>query len=377
MAEDGPRPAPEPDRVPGAPHPRETRELFGQARAERAFLDAWARGRPHHAWLLRGPQGVGKATLAYRIARAAIADGGGAVGSAPGTPETLNPPQDCPVARRILAGAEPRLFVLRPGVNPDTGRARTRIAVEDVRAAGRFLHLSAADGGWRAVIVDAADQMTHSAANALLKSLEEPPERVLMLLIAHAPGGIPATIRSRCRFLDLAPLGAEDLTRALDRAGMDAPEGDETALAELAAGSAGRAMQLIAADGPALYAKLVAMTASGRVDRRAMSKLAAHLGGRDGAGDFAVIAVLLRTLTARLARAAALAAPPPPAAPREADLIALAASRPAQARHWAEASARIGASLTHAAAVNLDPAQTVMDTLLDLDAVLGQARRAA
>ena len=179
---------PEPDRVPDHPHPRETRRLFGQEDAEQDFLAAWSEDRLHHAWLLRGPRGIGKATLAYRIARALIADGTGA-----GLPMTLDPPEGCPFATRIHAQSEPRLAVLRRGVNEKTGRLRSQIAVDDVRAVRRFLSLSAADGGWSAVIIDAADEMNNSAANALLKVLEEPPARTALLLVSHSPAALLPT----------------------------------------------------------------------------------------------------------------------------------------------------------------------------------------
>ncbi|MFQ5566206.1 MAG: DNA polymerase III subunit delta', partial [Paracoccaceae bacterium] len=202
--------APEPDRVAGHPHPRETRRLFGQEAAEQGFLAAWAEDRLHHAWLLRGPRGIGKATLAYRIARTLIAEGpggqtGGLFGPGPelAAPAGLDAPEGCPVDTRIRAGSEPCLAVLRRSVNEKTGRLRGQIAVDDVRAVRRFLALSAADGGWRAVIVDAADEMNRSAANALLKVLEEPPARTALLLVAHSPAALLATIRSRCRTLDL------------------------------------------------------------------------------------------------------------------------------------------------------------------------------
>ncbi|HSF95136.1 MAG TPA: DNA polymerase III subunit delta', partial [Thermohalobaculum sp.] len=198
---------PEPDRIPGIPHPRETVRLFGQDAAERGFLAAWAEDRLHHGWLLRGPRGVGKATLAYRIARALIADGptggGGLFGPEPAqAPETLDMPADCPVAARIRAQSEPRLMVLRRSIN-DRGRLRTQITIDEVRGLRRFLGLSAADGGWRAVIVDAADEMNANAANGLLKLLEEPPARTVLLLVSHAPAALVPTIRSRCRSLDL------------------------------------------------------------------------------------------------------------------------------------------------------------------------------
>ena len=370
----------ETDRIPGAPHPRETARLIGQGRAEAAFLSAWREGRLHHAWLLRGPEGIGKATLAYRIARAIIAEGPGAssglFGDAP-VPETLDIPASCPVAARIHAGAEPGLKVLRLGVNDRTGKPRTQILVEDVRGVKSFLQLSAAEGGWRVVIVDPADAMNRSAANALLKMLEEPPARVLILLVSHAPGGLLPTIRSRCRTLDLAPLSAGDLQTALAHAEVVVPAGQGEALGALSAGSVGRAVRLIAGEGLSLYARLVALMGDGRIDRASMIALADFVTGKAGAETYPLVVDLTQTLLARLARAAAMGEAPAMMAPGEPELIARLAQTPWQAQLWAEAAARAGERFRHAGAVNLDPGQTIIDTCLDLDTMLGQARRSA
>jgi len=176
-----PEAIPEPDRAPGAPHPRETLTLYGQHAAETAFLAAWRAGRLHHAWLLRGARGVGKATLAYRIARALLAQDA--------APQTLALAGDHPVARRVAAQSEARLKTLRRPWDAKAKRLRAMITVDEVRGLRPFFGLSAADGGWRVAVVDAADEMNPAAANALLKMLEEPPERAMLLLVAQAPGG--------------------------------------------------------------------------------------------------------------------------------------------------------------------------------------------
>ncbi|MEM1346648.1 MAG: DNA polymerase III subunit delta' [Pseudomonadota bacterium] len=355
-------PPPSPDRIEGAPHPAETRVLHGQHRAERAFLDAWARGRLAHGWLLCGPEGIGKATLAYRIARATIAST---------TPlPSLDVPPDCPVAARIRGGAEPRLRVLRRALDDKTGKLRTRIAVEDMRAVKGFLQFSVPDGGWRVVIVDAADEMNANAANAMLKFLEEPPPATLILLVAHAVGALLPTIRSRCRLLDLRPLGADDLGAALSAAGQQVD--NPAALAALSGGSAGRAVRLLSEDGLALYERLVGLLGE-RLDRPALVGLAAVSASAEGRAKLALIADLSALLLARLARAAATGTPPPGALPAEQALAARVAARPEQAEPWAEAATRLTAAAAAAQAVNLDPGQTILDMWLDLDATLARA----
>ncbi|HRO15195.1 MAG TPA: DNA polymerase III subunit delta', partial [Paracoccus sp. (in: a-proteobacteria)] len=187
----------ESDRVPGAPHPRETPRVIGQDAAIAAFSAAAASGRLHHGWLLTGPRGTGKATLAWAIARWLLAGAD--------TPD-LSVPPDNPVARRVLALSEPRLHLVRRGTDDKTGRLRAEITVDDIRRLLSFFHLSAAEGGRRVAIIDAADDMNTAAANAVLKMLEEPPRDAVLLLIAHQPARLLPTIRSRCRRLALRPL---------------------------------------------------------------------------------------------------------------------------------------------------------------------------
>ncbi|MFN3724649.1 MAG: DNA polymerase III subunit delta', partial [Paracoccaceae bacterium] len=225
---------PEPDRIEGAPHPRETLRLFGHDDAERAFLSAFTSGRLHHGWLITGPKGVGKATLAWRIARFLLAtppDDGGMFAAPP--PETMDIPADAPVARRMLQLAEPRLFLLRRGPNDKETALSADLRVDEVRKMKSFFALSAADGGRRVAIIDAADDLNTGAANALLKLLEEPPAEVTFLVIAHQPHRLLPTIRSRCRELRLSALPPEPLARALEQAGGAVDPDDVQALGEL------------------------------------------------------------------------------------------------------------------------------------------------
>jgi len=376
---------PEPDRAEGAPHPRETRHLFGQGAAEAAFLDAHATGRLHHAWMLTGPRGVGKATLAWRIARFLLAaqetqeDG---LFGAPPPPASLDVDPDHPVARRMLALSEPGLFLLRRGGQGTTEREREKafaegrfsndIRVHDVRELGRFIHFSAADGGRRVVIVDAADELNTQAANALLKMLEEPPARTVMLLVAHQPSGLLPTIRSRCRMLRLVPLEPGDMASALDQAGI-APGDDPAVLAELAAGSVGAAVRLVTLDGAALYAEIVAlMQGLPRLDRARALRLAEAAAQRGAETRRDLLFSLIDLFLARLARTGATGTPPATeAAPGEAALMARLAPDAARARAWAQVSEETGARARHGLAVNLDPVSLVLDTVLRIQQTAG------
>lgn len=360
-----PEDRPEPDRVEGAPHPRQARHLYGQAAAEGQLLAGLQSGRLHHGWLLAGPRGVGKATLAWRFARAALAHPPGGGLFAPPPPATLDLAPDHPVARRIAAGAEPGLLAIRRGIDDKTGRLRAQITVDEVRRLRDFFGLSAADGGRRVVIVDAADEMNPSAANALLKLLEEPPAGALLLLVAHRPAALLPTIRSRCRMLRLGPLGPADLAAALAQALGEAP-GDAAALAELAGGSVGEALRLIAGDGLALYARLVALLAGlPRVDRPALHSLADEAAGRGAEARFDLLVRLAELLLARLARAAATGRSLPEAAPGEA---ALAARLRLPGGTWARLAAEVPARVRAGRGVNLDPAALLVDMVLRLEA---------
>lgn len=362
---------PEPDRVEGAPHPRETLRLIGQKQAKDEFLDAFNSRRLHHAWLLTGPRGVGKATLAWGIARFLLAtpswQGGGLWDEPAPAPDTIEIAPDHPVARRILARSEPGLKHITRTPNPKTGRMRDVISVEDIRALTRFLTMTSADGGRRVVIVDSADEMNPQAANALLKMLEEPPAKTTILLISHQPSGLLPTIRSRCRVLRLVPLGAEDMAEALAQAGVavgDAPE----ALAALSAGSVGEAVRLVNLGGLEIYAELVALFGDlPRLNRSRALRLADAAATRGAEARLDLLISLIDIFLARIARAGALGRPPSPeAAKGEATLISRLAPNADHARIWAGAGEVLGARLRHGRAVNLDPAALILDTVLKI-----------
>jgi DNA polymerase-3 subunit delta' len=197
-------------------HPRETTELFGHREAETALLAAYRSGRIPHAWLIGGPQGIGKATLAYRMARFVLAHANPMSPSAQGA-ETLALDPDHPVARQVTAGAHGGLLVLERGLN-DRGVMRTVITVDETRETISFFGSTAAVEGWRVCIVDTVDELNPNAANALLKILEEPPQKSLFLLVSHSPARALPTILSRCRKLPLRPLATDDVLRAASSA---------------------------------------------------------------------------------------------------------------------------------------------------------------
>ncbi len=347
---------PEPDRAGDAPHPRDTAVLFGQDAAETTFLDAWNGGRLHHGWLLTGPRGVGKATLAWRLARFLLTD-------PPRPAGTLDPPQDHPALPRIAALSEPSLMLLRRPWDEKAKRLKTDITVDVVRRLNGFFGMSA--GGRRVVIVDSADELNASAANAILKLLEEPPAQATLLLISHQPARLLPTIRSRCRVLRLSPLGPDDLAQAVAQAG----GASETAQA-LAEGSVGAALQL-SEGGADIYAALIDLFGAGQMDRPRARKLADACAGRAGADRLDATLAAIDRLLHRAARAG-LMGPPQDAPDTERQALARLAPHDAAARGWARLSQQITDRAAHGRAVNVDPTAIVWDALAQIDA---QARK--
>src|SRR5262245_362418 len=273
-----------------APLPRETTVLFGHDSAEREFLGVYRSGRVPHAWLISGEPGIGKATLAYRIARFVLAY------PDPSHVATANSLALDPAhrtVRRIAVNAHPDLLALERTVG-DTGRMRTVITVEQVRRLVTFFGSTAGEGGWRVCIVDSADELKYpEGSNALLKMLEEPPPRSLFLLVSHAPGRLLPTIRSRCRRLALRPLGQGDVARAAATAlGADAGDPAIAAAAAAARGSVSRAIALAGGPMLALREKVAALLgALPSTDARALHALGDELDRDRGLLDVFVSAV--------------------------------------------------------------------------------------
>jgi DNA polymerase-3 subunit delta' len=204
--------SPQPREPTETPHPRATAALFGHAGAENVLLAAYRSGRVPHAFLIVGGKGIGKATLAYRTARFVLAHPDPAAAEVKAAASLAVDPEH-PVARRIAAQAQGDLLVLERTFN-DKGVLRQQIAVDDVRRTVSFFGSTAGEGGWRIAIVDAVDELNRSGANALLKVLEEPPQRTLLLLVSHSAARVPPTLRSRCRILTLRPLAANEVALA-------------------------------------------------------------------------------------------------------------------------------------------------------------------
>jgi DNA polymerase-3 subunit delta' len=282
-------------------HPREASVLFGHAEAEQALLESYRQGRIPHAWLIGGPPGIGKATLAYRLARFVLAHPDPqAIAVQEATSLAVDP--DNRIARRIAAQAQADLLVLERTINETTGKLYTVIRVDDVRRSVSFFGSTPSEGGWRIAIVDAVDDLQREGANALLKVLEEPPARTLLLLVSHAPGRELPTIRSRCRRLLLRPLSPADVARAIAASsGRNADDADVKQAAAAADGSVARALRLL--DGPALALRQRVLELFAQLpnpDPRALHALGDALGGSEPQTLAAFMDMVNGWLSARL-----------------------------------------------------------------------------
>ena len=283
-----------------AVHPRETSALFGHRDAEMALLNAYRSGRIPHAWLIGGAAGIGKATLAYRMARFVLAHRN-PLGSDVPRAETLWVDPADPVARQVGAGAHGGLLTLERSLN-DKGVLRTVITVDETRETISFFGSTAAVEGWRVCIVDTVDELNPNAANALLKVLEEPPQQSLFLLVSHAPARVLPTILSRCRKLLLRPLAVDEVVHAAAQATQK--EIDDPALleaAEAAEGSVSRALTLLGGDAIKLHQKTAALLETlPKVDPRELHALGDALGGSDRVALAAFVDSIDRWVSERL-----------------------------------------------------------------------------
>ena len=349
--------------------PRQRFDLIGHAAAERQVLKALDTGRMPHAWLITGPRGIGKATFAYRFARFMLADGAAASDMFGGPPPSLQIDADHPVAARVAASGHGDLLTVERSSDPKSSSPalRTRIVVEQIRGVGGFFAHTSAEGGWRIAIVDGAEEMNPNAANALLKILEEPPQQCLLLLVSHAPGRLLATIRSRCRVLQLRPLSDEKVGEVLAGQGLELEAAECLALARLSEGSPGRALALAEAGGLAAFEELLQLFADlPDVDYTKVHGLADRFQRREGAEAFRVWIDLFRLWLSRMVRGAAAGRGLEEAVPGESGLQArLLAKTPLD--RWVELWEKTNALAAKAEQVNLDRKQVILTTFFELE----------
>lgn len=349
------------------PPPRLNPDLAGHGAAEASLLEAHRSGRLPHAWLFTGPKGVGKATLAHRFARFLLADGAASAaaslfGDAPAPATTLRLEPNHPVFVRAAVGSHADFRTLERAVNPKTGKLRSEIVIDDAREIIDFMHLTPAESSRRVVIVDCADDMNRNAANALLKVLEEPPPRAILILVSHSPARLLPTIRSRCRKLALQPLPDSEVREGLAKyhPGLRAEEGE--GIARLAEGSLGRALEIAEHGGLDLYRDLVTLLGTlPRLDFKALQQFA---GTAAGDGDsFDLAASLLRGWHARLLKGAATGAFPAGLVEGETALMRRLAGA-ASLDRWFEVWDKNDRLFRRADSANLDHRQVLLNAFL-------------
>lgn len=351
------------------PLARENGFLTGHKTGEQTFLDAWSSGRLAHAWLICGPRGIGKATLAYRMARYALSQGhedGASLFAEPEEP-SLQMAQEHPLFRRVASqGHGDFRAVERPWADAKKNKRKTAITVSEVREIGNFLRLTPGEGGWRVVIIDAADEMNRNAANAVLKVLEEPPKQALLFLVSHNPARLLPTIRSRCRRLDLSPLPVETVATLMMRYRPDLSPAEADPIAVLADGSIGRALELAEVGGLDLFRQMIGVL--GTLPNLDIT-MAHALGDTAAKGEsFRTIADLLVWWLARMVSVEARDdwAQTPEIIPGE-HAIADELKAAAGLDKWVEVWEKVARLFDRATAVHLDKKRTVLNALLAIE----------
>ncbi|MGZ0187537.1 MAG: DNA polymerase III subunit delta' [Alphaproteobacteria bacterium] len=346
-------------------HPRLASQCLDHVQPEAQFLEAYNAGRLHHAWLLHGPKGIGKATFAYRAAKFLLADDkseeGGLFGAA-AAPTNLDRSSDDPGCRRVAARSHADLFTAEPE------KAGGQISAEAARNLIHSFQFTAGEGAWRVAIIDTADDLHRSAANILLKLIEEPPPRTVLFLISNNPGRLLPTIRSRCARVAFEPMADESVARILSMRRPDAEAEDMSAAVRLAGGSAGRGLSLLDGGG-AVIIDALAMALNGR---QGDGTLKAQVFAAQVAKNPFHYAIAGETLMAWLGTAAR-----PPGSQSALGLTPdLIKSGQAAARlgpkPWMDLYAHAGHRLERVQAVNLDPVQTLVDILARAQALLAR-----
>ncbi len=351
-------PMPEADRLEGFPHPRETEKLFGHKQQLKQILDSWHSGRMHHAWILSGATGIGKATLAYHIVRIILNHDT----NSNQPPSLSSPSADSDVYRQIKALSHPNLLLIRKAYKD--GKFTSVITVDEVRRLKSFVGMTGVEGRWRVVILDRADEMNLNAANALLKSLEEPPLNCIFFLITEAIGKIPSTISSRCRKIDFQPLNNEDLRNAVEKVYQSIGQTEKDlskihTLSQISGGSVRNTIELLEGKGFETYEKLIKIFQTlPKLDYSEIYDLSEKLAAPAALPDFETFCTLLSDLLRRFIHIGAGSGE----APEEEIHLALRFVKKETLAHWAELWETIAQTKREVLGLNLDRKNFILET---------------
>lgn len=347
--------------------PRGNPDLFGHEAVEAQLLADFNAGRMPHAIIFAGAGGIGKATLAYRLARFVLsqADDGDSLFGAPAVPETLAVDAKNEVFKRVASGGHADLLVIERAFDEKKGKLKKNISAEDARSIAPFLRKTAAEGGWRVVIVDGAEDLNSASQNALLKILEEPPSKALLILTTTQPGAFLPTIRSRCRMVNLKPLDDATVEKLLLRSHPSLSVQEKSILLRIGAGSIGKAQQFYADDGITVYKSLLAVAQNiPQIDMVQVHDIADKL-GRGSEDVFALVEEIMTGWCDHITRAAARGHAPVDILPGDSAIFTLWQSSFAPT-HFLQAGDKLRQLFNACIRFNLDKRQTIISAFMVL-----------
>ena len=364
------------DQIAGYPHPKVTETMFGHDFSEQEFINCYKSGKLHHGWLISGAKGIGKATLAWRIAKFLLTQpidrvqtsGFLDISDRNKTIE-LDEHLKNTITARIIAESEPRLATLRKSFDEKRKTFRSNIRVDEVRHLNNFFSLSVSDGGGRVAIIDCADDLNINAANALLKTLEEPPKNTVFLLISHNPQSLLQTIKSRCRELRLSNLKESDLVSALRQINLIIPENDSAIYSLLGSGSVGNSIRLLEHDGASLYRTILSfLNQLPNLNGFEIEKFVGTFTGTKNRSKLELFIELLNIAIARISKAGITGHfLPDQILKDEKEIFKKLCPTPNIAKKWAELAQTQSENLKHGLAVNLDPGSLILDTFFRIE----------
>ena len=364
------------DQIEGYPHPKVTENLFGHQFAEQEFINCFKSNKLHHGWLISGAKGIGKATFAWQMAKFLLTqpmpsvEPNGLFGNSDENHNSdLGENLKKAMIARILAETEPRLVVVRKSFDEKRKTFRSSIRVDEIRHLKTFFSLSVSDGGGRVAIIDCAEDMNINAANALLKTLEEPPKDTVFLLVSHNPQSLLPTIKSRCRELRLSNLTESDLKSALKQMNLTIPENDSKIYSLLGSGSVGNSIRLLEHDGAGLYRTLLSfLNQLPNLNGFELEKFIATLSGNKNRSRLDLFVELLNMVIARISKAGIMGySSADKILEEEKEIFTKLCQNRITAKKWAELAQTQSENLKHGLAVNLDPSSLILDTFFRIE----------